>query len=344
MQIPNAIVTPRPSKAIDTNRHFYLKQGYNVKPKKARLTPYQFTEVKCTADNYWTSSVMARYACLNKELARREASTYAAAYDKFHKLALPKASMALTLMDHQKSIAMIAQRAGQLLSFAKSVARMDPIRAYQALGLPHGKLTKTKAKAPADLWLEYTFGWVPLVEDIGAAVGVLQGSPKYERVRGAKSATWTVDAPWDGGSSATTFAELTTVCSGGIRITNPNLLLANQLGFVNPAAVAWDAVPFSFVVDWFIPVGKFLNSFTTDLGFGIEEPMVTTICVWSGANRHVAFNNGKTENYYNGKTVSRTIRPFHRPSLLDRRGLPQVSPWLAATTTSLLIQQLVTMR
>jgi len=344
MQIPNATVTPRPSRNVSTNRYFLTKEGYNVNPPRARLTPYQLTEVRCTADNYWTSAVMARYACLNQTLTRLEESTYAAAYDKFHKRAMPKAALALTLMDHKQSIEMIAGRTKQLLSFAKSVSRLDPIHAYQALNLPRGKLTKTKFKAPADLWLEFTFGWVPLVDDIGAAIDVLQGSPEYERVKGAKSAVFTTDAPWDGGSSATTTARLTTVCSGGVRVTNPNLLLANQLGFVNPAAVAWDAVPFSFVVDWFIPVGKFLNSFTADLGFGIEEPMITRICEWSGTNRHIAYNNGQTANYYNGKTISRTTRPFHRPSLLDRRGLPEVSPWLAATTTSLLIQQLSTMR
>lgn len=344
MQVPNAIVTTLPAKAIDTNRYFFTKQGYAVEPRKACVTPYQLTEVRCTADNYWTSSIMARYACLNQELTRLEASTYAAAYDKFHKRVLPKAALALTLMDHQKSIMMIAERTKQLLSFAKSVARMDLIRAYQALNLPSGKLTRTKAKAPADLWLEYTFGWTPLIEDIGMAIDVLQGFPEYERVKGAKSAVFTTVSPWDGGSSATTTAKLTTVCSGGVRVTNPNLLLANQLGFVNPAAVAWDAVPFSFVVDWFIPVGKFLNSYTTDLGFGIEEPMITRILEWSGTNKHVAYNDGKTENYYNGKTISRTTSPFHRPDLLDRRGLPEVSPWLAATTTSLLIQQLVSMR
>lgn len=344
MQVPNAIVTARPYKGISTNRYFFEKQGYAVSPPKARLTPYLLSEIRCTADNYWTSAIMARYAWSNQEFTRLEASTYAAAYDKFHKRALPKAALALTLMDYKQSIEMIAGRTKQLLSFAKSVARMDPIRAYQALNLPRGKLTKTKAKAPADLWLEFTFGWVPLVDDIGAAIGVLQGSPEYERVKGAKSAVFTTVAPWDGGSSASTTTRLTTVCSGGIRVTNPNLLLANQLGFVNPAAVAWDAVPFSFVVDWFIPVGKFLNSFTADLGFGIEEPMITRICEWSGVNRHIAYNDGKTENYYNGKTISRTLSPFQRPDLLDRRGLPEVSPWLAATTTSLLIQQLSAMR
>lgn len=344
MQVPNAIVTARPFKSVNTNRYFFMKQGYSVNPPKARLTPYELTEIRCTADNYWTSAVMARYACLNQELTRREASTYAAAYDKFHKRALPKAALALTLMDHQQSIDMVAKRTMQLLSFAKSVARMDPIRAYKALNLPRGKLTKTEAKAPADLWLEFTFGWVPLIDDIGAAIDVLQGFPKYERVKGASSAVFTTVAPWDGGSKATTTTKLTTVCSGGVRITNPNLLLANQLGLVNPTAVAWDAVPFSFVVDWFLPVGKFLNSYTADLGFGIEEPMITRICEWSGANSHIAYNNGQTENYYNGKTVSRAIRPFHRPDLLDRRGLPEVSSWLAATTTSLLIQQLSSMR
>lgn len=344
MQVPNAIVTMKPLKRVDTNQYFYTKQGYSVSPRKARLTPYLLSEVRCSANNFWTSSVMARYPWSNQEMARHEASTYAAAYDKFHKKALPKAAMALTLMDYNKSIDMIAKRTKQLLSFAKSVARLDPIRAYQALNLPRGKLTKSHFKAPADLWLEFTFGWVPLVEDIGAAIEVLQGFPRYERVKGAKSTVFTTVAPWDGGSSATTFTKQITILSGGLRITNPNLLLANQLGFVNPAAVAWDAVPFSFVIDWFIPVGKFLNSFTADLGFGIEEPMITRIYEWSGTNRHVAYNNGKTENVYSGKTVSRAVRPFHRPDLLDRRGLPEISSWLAATTTSLLVQQLVTMR
>lgn len=344
MQIPNALVTAKPLKKIDTYLYFYLKQGYTVDPRKACLTPYLLSEIRCTANNFWTSSVMARYPWTNQEMLRHRTSTYAAAYDKFHKRALPKAAMALTLMDYQTSLSMIATRTKQLLSFAKSIARLDPIRAYDALDLPRGRLTKTKLKAPADLWLEFTFGWVPLVEDIGAAIEVLQGFPQYERVKGAKASVFTTDVPWDGGSSSTTFTRQITILSGGVRITNPNLLLANQLGFVNPAAVAWDAVPFSFVIDWFIPVGKFLNSFTADLGFGIEEPMITEITEWSGTNKHIAYNNGKTANYYNGKTVSRTLRPFHRPDLLDRRGLPKISSWLAATTTSLLIQQLSTMR
>lgn len=61
-----------------------------------------------------------------------------------------------------------------------------------------------------------------------------------------------------------------------MRVTNPNFALANQLGLINPGTVAWEIVPFSFLVDWFIPVGAWLNSFTDILGYDVLYPFTTT--------------------------------------------------------------------
>lgn len=37
------------------------------------------------------------------------------------------------------------------------------------------------------------------------------------------------------------------------------MAFARQLGLANPATILWERLPWSFVVDWFIPVGTYLN-------------------------------------------------------------------------------------
>jgi hypothetical protein len=36
------------------------------------------------------------------------------------------------------------------------------------------------------------------------------------------------------------------------------LSLQRSLGLVNPLEIAWEVVPYSFVVDWFLPVGSYI--------------------------------------------------------------------------------------
>lgn len=51
-----------------------------------------------------------------------------------------------------------------------------------------------------------------------------------------------------------------------VRIENPNLWLAERAGLVNPLAVAWDIVPWSFVINMFTNVGSIVNSITDFAG------------------------------------------------------------------------------
>jgi hypothetical protein len=41
-------------------------------------------------------------------------------------------------------------------------------------------------------------------------------------------------------------------------------------GISNPALVAWELVPFSFVADWFVPVGDWLKQLDALLGLTVE--------------------------------------------------------------------------
>jgi hypothetical protein len=55
-----------------------------------------------------------------------------------------------------------------------------------------------------------------------------------------------------------------------VKLSNPNLALASALGLANPVAIAWELIPFSFVVDRFVDVGSYLNSYSETFGWEIS--------------------------------------------------------------------------
>jgi len=49
-------------------------------------------------------------------------------------------------------------------------------------------------------------------------------------------------------------------------ISDPALKQLAQIGITNPINLAWELIPYSFVIDWLIPVGKFLESLDALVG------------------------------------------------------------------------------
>lgn len=265
-------------------------------------------------------------------------SSYAQAYDRFHSKAGEKAQNLMNLMEARKSMDMIAKRTIQLLNLAKAVRRLELQKALSIVGVTTTGKHRTSAKDPASLWLELTFGWLPMINDIGTSVNVLQRDFPSTLVRGKGKSTdsgyaW-YQSDWWGDWTAIVSHRL----QASIRVDNPNILLANQLGFLNPAAVLWDAVPFSFVVDWFIPVSKFLNSFSNEFGITLLNPVRSIRIDLTGKFSQPFYL--PTLGGGNYVRINRQLSGFPTPSLWSRAHLPSPSLWLAATSTSLLVQQL----
>jgi hypothetical protein len=40
-------------------------------------------------------------------------------------------------------------------------------------------------------------------------------------------------------------------------------------GFTNPSEILWEKIPFSFVVDWVLPIGEYLNTIDSGLGWEV---------------------------------------------------------------------------
>lgn len=167
------------------------------------------------------------------------------------------AALGITIVEWKSSLKMIA---GALTSLASKRARA---KLYY------------KRKA-SDIYLEGVFGWLPMINDIASAWDVLKTTPPTNVIKGSGNAP-----------SAMSYIDMDTAkaslsCEAGCRaaarftLVNQNVALLNQLGLLNPASVAWDAVPYSFVLNWFLPVGQMLNSLTDFVGYDVSDAYFTT--------------------------------------------------------------------
>lgn len=261
------------------------------------------------------------------------------AYRRLMAKALPRASALVNAAQYKTSFQMIALRSNQLVRSFRALKRgnfREVSRILTLNGKQARKLQPTWKDFRSDIagtWLELTFGWKPLITDIYNAVDVLQTSFPLARVRGSGSkvahSQWRDD--WGGGGSET-FA-INARVSALLRVDNPNLLLANQLGLLNPAAVVWDIIPFSFVVDWFIPVGKFISTFNDQVGISLVDG-VTSVSK-SCATTHFYYSNRQSGE---AKSFTRTPGEIQKPSWPTQLRVPTGSLWLAATSVALVNQ------
>lgn len=186
---------------------------------------------------------------------------------------------AVNLAEYHQSIGMMTKRLVQVSTLARSLLRRDVKAALHDIGFDGKKVKGGLPRKFADVWLEWSFGWKPLIEDIYATIDLLQSPIKAVHLTAGKSATVSkelgnamVGQVWD---HSTILGK--DFCRMGCEVTieNPNFYLANNLGLANPAVLAWELIPFSFCVDWFANVGQFLQSGTDWLGLSVTKPYTT---------------------------------------------------------------------
>lgn len=69
----------------------------------------------------------------------------------------------------------------------------------------------------------------------------------------------------------------------------------SQLGITNPLAVAWELVPWSFVIDWVIPIGDAINSLDATLGLAFRDGSKSTRVLLEEVNtQYISTNSGYT--------------------------------------------------
>jgi hypothetical protein len=118
-------------------------------------------------------------------------------------------------------------------------------------------------------WLELQYGWKPLLQDVhGAAKSLAFLNSGTFMVQTARSSSTVTNSeggplivPGEKTSSGNWMLITQTEIKFGMRyrIGEPLSAFLSQIGFNNPISLAWELIPYSFVVDWFLPIGEYLT-------------------------------------------------------------------------------------
>lgn len=126
-------------------------------------------------------------------------------------------------------------------------------------------------KILADAWLSYQFGLKPLISDIVKLSDFNVKKPGFVISRGQASEKWdsTGVLLYNNIWVQTNGVENTRWgCNTQVAYTIDSPLFATMasLGLANPVLLAWELIPFSFVVDWFVNVGSMVASINQGAG------------------------------------------------------------------------------
>lgn len=170
-------------------------------------------------------------------------------------------------------------QAGQTKGMLKSAAAMSAYvlrhpakalkQAYQDYVKSPGG-TKKFTKDAGSKWLEFQYGWKPLAQtlwDCGQAA--MRDSSQRLTVKGRASGNVNRVENYYGEQNYRSVRVITDEVRCEIRcdyaINQSALQTMSGYTSLNPASIAWELTPYSFVVDWFVDVGGYLRNFETAL-------------------------------------------------------------------------------
>lgn len=153
-------------------------------------------------------------------------------------------------------------------------------KAMDELGISSRKREPRGSNVPSK-WLEMQYGWKPLLSDVYGAADALSKHPRdHWRVTAKATRSMNesysmrrepigVTGPTSNFDAFAGRAEVFTSVFARIDAVprNEALISLASAGVTNPLLVAWELVPFSFVVDWFLPIGGWVESLDAMLGY-----------------------------------------------------------------------------
>jgi len=203
---------------------------------------------------------------------RSEASTKA-----LLKISSQKAQIGENLATMRQTVNLIRHPASTLLGGLKKVwndRSLKPFLMKSARDIRREGIDSIAAQK----YLEYVYGWRPLMSDIHGIMELMrEKGSKDLLLAGAGTSQQQCQCPTNyiNDTSLQYKSEMGPIDEeamvrskiwGRIDPNSSGLRALNQLGLLNPLSLAWELVPWSFVVDWFVPIGSALSALTAPAG------------------------------------------------------------------------------
>lgn len=187
-----------------------------------------------------------------------------------------KVAIGNALAEAKSTVQMIAETATKLAKALAAMRRGNPRGALSALGLSRSGIGVTKFAA--NNFLQWKYGWAPLMGDIHDGVEALKTQLDLGMYISARK-TKVSNPRWDFEVGSQFGSPYTKVTGSGTHRTTvalwcsfkPDywLAAAHKYGLDNPLGILWEVTPWSFVVDWLIPVGDLLTALSAREGLNL---------------------------------------------------------------------------
>lgn len=215
-------------------------------------------------------------------------------------------NLAQVVGERRQAIRMFTDTVNRVAHVISHLKKGDIIGAANFLNIRVGRSRRRRynrqfsvspADAAANAWLELQYGWKPFFSDLyGACEQIAKKHSTVtfytssvrkrtviplESYQKTKSSGITTELAYTGTTMAEVRYSVTYVRPAGA----PTLL--KELGITNPLVLAWELLPFSFVVDWFLPIGNFLGTFDATVGLAFHSGYKTV------------FQQGESQSFLN---------------------------------------------
>jgi len=238
---------------------------------------------------------------------------------------------AVMLAELNQTLGMIANAAIRINKGIMALQKGNWVEASIQLAGHNSRMKGARGSPPKriiqDRWLELQYGWKPLLNDVYGGAQFLshqlnvpiQQTLKVSRVVGGK-------VSWTAGNWFLSNSEVYTRKSIKAVIYEKDPIQLS--GLTDPASILWEKMPYSFVVDWFIPIGSYLQArglsqaltgtFVTSTlvrerhhGYGRKDPAPIINISYSGLGAHTSLERGSFS-----RSISNTLfvpKPSWKP-------------------------------
>lgn len=240
--------------------------------------------------SYWTQVLSARHVYSNPtafDFSLQGADRDVLTSKLLDKIKAAEWSAPVFVAEGKQTVRMVLDTAHTMASVMRDLRKGNIGDATARLGLTYTKRrrrafetlhAKDPSRAAADAWLQLQYGWKPLLQDVKSAAEALaelvhREDARVLSVRSTHTEFRTVqrDISFSG----------TIVGSGSLRLDEGHIVsrrfsvkyiptgldTLGSLGLLNPASVVWELVPLSFVADWLLPFGRYLQHLDTPLRY-----------------------------------------------------------------------------
>lgn len=182
-------------------------------------------------------------------------------------------------LGERKQIASTVERAVLTIYHTMKDLRRGRIEsAVRRMGGDPRTARKLRKKDITDQWLSLQYGWKPLLSDVYDVITEAhkreKNIPKTFRAKDVAGSEKPVPIQrlakngWNASSNINTLTKFVYTIRA---FPDAALIEPAALGITNPLTVAWEVTPWSFVVDWFYPIGTYLEQLSAAHGWNFVD-------------------------------------------------------------------------